>query len=84
MRRTGSNTGAAKRRPELRERVILPTVGDRGRHFAGLALCALLAATLACGAEPPPRRVISLSESTTHVAEALGLGEHLQSLDPRG
>ena len=44
--------------------------------------CAVVAALFACGGGPPPRRVISLSDSTTQVARALGLGDGLQTLDP--
>jgi len=39
-------------------------------------------ALCACGGEPP-RHVVSLSPSTTRVAEALGLGDRLESLDPK-
>ncbi|HTO07949.1 MAG TPA: ABC transporter substrate-binding protein [Myxococcota bacterium] len=42
--------------------------------------CLALALLCGCGAEP--RRVVSLSPSTTRVAEALGLADRLESLDP--
>jgi ABC-type Fe3+-hydroxamate transport system substrate-binding protein len=53
------------------------------RRAALLGALALLAALLACGDSAPPRRVVSLSESTTRVAQALGLGDRLQTLDAR-
>ena len=58
-------------------------MGDVWSRRAARAGCAFLAALFACGGVPPLRRVISLSESTTRVAQALELGDRLQSLDPR-
>jgi ABC-type hemin transport system substrate-binding protein len=62
-------------------RDILAAVGEpsaRRRRPTALA-CLLLA--LLCGCRDRPRRVVSLSDSTTRVAAALGLADRLESLD---
>ena len=53
-------------------------MGELGKPL--VALCA--AALLACSGDTPSHRVISVSAATTHVAQALGLGAELESLDP--
>ncbi len=57
-------------------------MGDPGSRLWSAVAGIALAALFACGGGPPPRRVISLSDSTTQVARALGLGDGLQTLDP--
>ncbi len=50
----------------------------------GLAIACVLFAVAAPACESAPqRRVISLSDATTQVAAALGLGDRLGALDPR-
>jgi ABC-type hemin transport system substrate-binding protein len=54
-------------------------VGELAKSLG--ALCAAVLAA-ACSGGAPPHRVISVSSATTRVAQALGLGTELESLDP--
>ncbi|MFI5314478.1 MAG: ABC transporter substrate-binding protein [Myxococcota bacterium] len=56
-------------------------MGDLGGRRRVAGACALAVFLVACGGAPQ-RRVISLSPATTRVAQALGLGDRLESLDP--
>lgn len=56
-------------------------MGERGSHRAIALACVWLLASLGCE-RAPARRVISLSQATTQVATALGLGDRLETIAP--
>ncbi|HTO68621.1 MAG TPA: ABC transporter substrate-binding protein [Casimicrobiaceae bacterium] len=53
-------------------------MGGIRKSLAAVCACAL---AFACFGQPP-RRVASVSEATTHVARAMGLGDRIQMFDP--
>jgi len=57
-------------------------VGVWAKRGRALGSCALLACSLFACSGAPAHRVVSISQATTRVAQAMGLGAELATLDP--